>query len=533
MQPSPTPRPLRDASTEHGAPSASANGVTDPVQGQFDLVAPSAGVLMESLRATGYSLPDAVSDLIDNSIAAGAKRIWLNFYWAGRESWASILDDGAGMSEAELVSAMRIGSRSPREEREPSDLGRFGLGLKTASISQARSVTVATRAKGKLKTHARRWDLDHLAVTDEWQLLNVPVADIEGGSVDHFLRLKQGTLVVWNKLDRMVGEVEANDALAKRQFHNALRQMEQHIAMVFHRLMTGSRRVSIELNGQVVTPWDPFLGDETATQKLPSETLGPSDSGIRVTPFVLPHQSRLSDEQHRAAAGPAGWNAQQGFYIYRNRRLLLAGDWLGLGFIKEEHYKLARIQLDLSNSDDHSWEIDVRKSKARPPLRYRDDLRRIAQVTRKRAVDVYRHRGKTIARTNTKNQALVWQRRVRRNKVFYEINREHPLVKETLDSQPKDTGSIRRVLRLVEEYVPVQQIWVDLAEGDETKSQPFESAAAKEITEIIRALYLLFLGSGLNHNQALERLGSTEAIGERFELIESAVSALLEEKVIE
>ena len=143
----------------------------------FDLVAPRADALMESLRATGYSLPDAVSDLIDNSITAGARNIWLHFQWAGTDSWVSILDDGCGMSEPALIDAMRIGSRSPREAREPSDLGRYGLGLKTASISQARSLTVATRIAGRTGTSAKRWDLDHLASTGDWQLLNVPIED--------------------------------------------------------------------------------------------------------------------------------------------------------------------------------------------------------------------------------------------------------------------------------------------------------------------------------------------------------------------
>ena len=113
-------------------------------QASFDVVAPKADVLMESLRATGYSLPDAICDLIDNSITAGARNVWLDLHWAGVDSWVSILDDGSGMAELSLIDAMRIGSKSPQEQREPSDLGRYGLGLKTASISQARSLTVAT-----------------------------------------------------------------------------------------------------------------------------------------------------------------------------------------------------------------------------------------------------------------------------------------------------------------------------------------------------------------------------------------------------
>ena len=499
----------------------------------YDVVAPRADALMESLRATGYSLPDAVSDLIDNSITAGARNIWLHFHWAGADSWASILDDGSGMSESELIDAMRIGSRSPMETRGPSDLGRYGLGLKTASISQARSLTVVTHTAGGHGMHTRRWDLDHLASSGDWQLLNVPVETVAGDEADRLTQLEHGTLVVWANLDRLVGDVGVDNARARQQFHDALRGVEEHVAMVFHRFMAERNSVSIRINDQLIKPWDPFLADEAATQRLPSETLGPSDSGITITPFVLPHHSRLSGEIHRAAAGPAGWNAQQGFYVYRNRRLLMSGDWLGLGFMKEEHYKLARIQLDLSNSSDHEWEIDVRKSRARPPLPHRDYLRRIAQVVRKRAVTVYRHRGKTTARSVRSSPVFVWKRQVKRNRVSYVINREHPLVRDALGVGATDSKRLQQILRLVEEYVPVQQIWVDMADGDESQSQPFESAQEREIVGLIRALYSAFVNAGLSHREALGRLGSTEAIGERFELVEPTVDALLKETAVE
>ena len=501
--------------------------------GSFDLVAPKADVLMESLRATGYSLPDAVCDLIDNSITAGARNIWLNFHWAGADSWASFLDDGSGMTEPELIDAMRIGSRSPRESRDLSDLGRYGLGLKTASISQARSLTVATHTAEEREIHTRRWDLDHLASSGEWQLLNVPVESVTEEEFDRLTELEHGTLVVWAKLDRLVGDVGNDNTKARRQFHDALRGVEEHVAMVFHRFMVGRYSVSIHINEQPIRPWDPFLADEDATQRLSSETLGSSDSGITITPFVLPHHSRLSGERHRAAAGPAGWNAQQGFYVYRNRRLLLPGDWLGLGFMKEEHYKLARIQIDLSNSSDHEWEIDVRKSRARPPLLYRDDLRRIAKVVRKRAVTVYRHRGKTIARSVRNSPVFVWNRQVKRSRVSYVINREHPFVRDALEADFTDSRRLQQILRLVEEYVPVQQIWVDMAEGDESQSQPFDSAQEREIIGMIRAFYSAFINAGLSHEEVLERLGATEAIGERFELVEPTVDALLKERVDE
>ena len=376
---------------------------------------------------------------------------------------------------------------------------------------------------------ARRWDLDHLEATGDWQLLNVP-AEVIGDGVEQLSQLKHGTLVVWNKLDRVVGDSKADNMRARRQFLNALRTVEGHVGMVFHRFMTQRNSIKIWLNGQMIKSWDPFLTDEPATQRLPVETLGPVDAEITVTPYVLPHHSHLTADNHRAAGGPSGWNAHQGFYVYRNHRLLLPGDWLGLGFLKEEHYKLARIQVDLPNSFDHQWRIDVRKSHAEPPLPYRDDLRRIAQVTRKRAVTVYRHRGKTIARGVRKSPVFVWQRHVKAKRVSYVVNREHPLIRHALAANAIVAQDLHRILRLIEEYVPVQQIWVDMAEGDESQSSPFESAAEQEIVELIRALYYALIKTGLTHNEAIERLVTTEAIGEHYELVEPTVESLLRDR---
>jgi hypothetical protein len=139
---------------------------------EFDDVAPDASAMIESMRAYGYTLPAAIADLIDNSIAARCFNVWIHFHWAGADSWVTITDDGQGMTDVELRDAMRLGSWSPLEERAPSDLGRFGLGLKTASLSQCRRLTVVSR-RAEHEEFVRRWDLDHLARADVqgWQLL--------------------------------------------------------------------------------------------------------------------------------------------------------------------------------------------------------------------------------------------------------------------------------------------------------------------------------------------------------------------------
>src|SRR5947209_1369949 len=99
---------------------------------------PEASSMIETFRAIGYSIQSAVADIVDNSISAGAKNIRINFEWKGANTWLAIKDDGIGMDNDELIQAMKPGSRNPNEERSAKDLGRFGLGLKTASFSQCR-----------------------------------------------------------------------------------------------------------------------------------------------------------------------------------------------------------------------------------------------------------------------------------------------------------------------------------------------------------------------------------------------------------
>jgi len=202
--------------------------------------------------------------------------------------------------------------------------------------------------------------------------------------------------------------------------------------MVFHQLMSGNKRVTILLNENIVEPWDPFLAREPATQILPESKLTLRGECVEVQPYILPHHSKLSKSKHDEAGGLNGWNAHQGFYVYRNRRLLVAGEWLGFGWAKEEHYKLARIRVEIPNELDHDWGIDVTKSRARPPISLRDELRSIGERARKEARRVYTYRGARLAPRAEQERMLLWEPIARHNKTFYRLNRDHPLLRQAL-----------------------------------------------------------------------------------------------------
>jgi hypothetical protein len=470
--------------------------------------------MIESMRAFGYSLPDAIADLIDNSITAGASLVEITLHWNGADSWIRILDDGVGMDAGTLTAAMRLGSRNPKETRDPHDLGRFGLGLKTAAFSQASALTVVSRVE-RSALELRSWDLEHIGRTGSWSLIfeetpgDRPAIEALGtGSI--------GTAVLLKRLDRLVGGPDVRDERAKSHFLRLSEAVERHLGTVFHRFLESG--LTIRVNDRPLQAWDPFLATDPATQVLPGERLPFAGELVEVQPYVLPHHSRLSTEAHRAAAGTRGWNQHQGFYVYRARRLLVAGDWLGLPFQKEEHYKLARIRIDLSNAMDRQWQIDVRKATARIPRDLRDELKRIAEATRSRAAEAYRYRGRRIARQANVDRSFVWSTRVSRGAVEYRIDREHPLIGQALEEAGEGRPALELALRVVEETLPVQAIVMEAREHPDGDREPF-AGREREVKGILRKAFDILVEHGAVPEDALSLLAAMEPFDSHPELV--------------
>ena len=480
----------------------------------YDLVEPNPAALIESLRAFGYTPETAIADLVDNAITASSSEVRINFFWRGSKSLISIVDDGHGMDEDTLVNAMRAGSRSPKDTREPQDLGRFGLGLKTASFSQCRSLTVASKTSGG-PLSVRRWDLDEVEATREWRLLRSSTPD--AAAVLDILRSQEtGTAVIWENLDRMVGDPPSDDEKAERHFFNIADSISAHLSLTFHRLMSPSLKLFV--SGYPVKRWDPFLEGNTSRQVLGTERLEISESIVTVDPFVLPHRSKLFQADFELAGGSRGWNDLQGFYVYRCGRLLVAGDWLGLRLTKEEHYKLARIRVDIDNDMDELWQIDVRKSIAIPPLAIRNELKRIATYTRQRAAEVYRHRGKAITTLSERGISNVWSQKFKNGKIFYRINENHAAVVNVI-SNPTPRN-VRTLIRLVEETVPIPLIMITAAENPESHSAPLEGSTPKQVADLAIDVFQALIARGASKASATDEILTTEPFNMYPELIE-------------
>lgn len=478
---------------------------------------PRAGAMVEALRGLGYNTATALADIIDNSISAGANTVHVRFDWDADKTRIYVLDNGRGMSSSDLDAAMRLGERNPLDERNTDDLGRFGLGLKTASFSQCRRLTVGTINDGGLE--CLRWDLDVLSAStdDGWHLLE---GTHHGSEVfmQPLVDAGNGTLVLWEVLDRIV-----TSGFKVQDFLDLASQVNQHLGMIFHRFIS-TKRLRILFNDLPVKSWDPFLTGHISKAWSPPSVVCPLMKSVTAQCHVLPHRDRLSEREHTNAAGPEGWTAQQGFYVYRNERLLVAGSWLGLGagraWTKDEAHRLARIRLDIPNTADADWKIDIRKSTAKPPLAIRPWLIRLAEEARSRARRAFAHRGRPVGAVQGASILEAWRADKFSGGTRYRIDLEHPATRAVLDDAGALLPQIKAMLRVIEETVPVQRIWVDTAEDKETPRVGFTGEATDEVASILRVMYgNLVQRKGYSPKNARESLLRTEPFHNFPELI--------------
>ncbi len=422
-------------------------------------VLPDPVSLIESMRAVGYTVEAAIADLIDNSISAGGTAITVEYDASPNDAYVAILDNGSGMTPSELTEAMRHG-KNPTERRDPSDLGRFGLGLKTASLSQCRKLTVIAKKDGV--TCARRWDLDVVQQEERWVVVVPEESDYEALPLARNLEaLASGTLVVWQNLDRLVaGAIDPQAEMTLR-----LESLRNHLALVFHRFTTKESDfdlVEISLNGLKLPQRDPFLKANHYRQPLEGQVINHPSGQVKIAPYILPPISHLTTEEIELSGGKQGLRNSQGFYVYRGRRLVIWGTWFRL-VPKDEFFKLSRIQVDIPNSFDELWALDIKKSAAYPPDIIRNRLKELIPyfaVTSKR----------TITYPGRKSSSLgimpIWNRIEPSHGVYrYAIDVEHPLIKEIQESlDQKEKRLLDSLFAIIETALPIDAIYADMCE---------------------------------------------------------------------
>jgi len=346
---------------------------------------PNPNKTLEALRNLDYSLQTAIADLIDNSISANSRniRIKLAFLPSKREWHFSIIDDGNGMDLSTLREAMRIGSEMPVGNRK---LGKFGMGLKTASLSQSRIFTVMTRKDKAGQLQGAQWNLDNIEKSNKWEFYEIEKKSLEKLLNENgYDRNALGTIVVWEKMDKLDKEYSAEqrgmklDQKAQEKAVKLMAEVELYIGLVFYRyLLSGARQVvNIYFNDNKVGAIDPFAQSEQHTEVVqlgdsidtfyPLETkVEKSSAPIKINAFILPKKEDFSSPDAWTKTGLGEWNRSQGYYIFREDRLINYGTWLRTRQA-DEHTKLARIAIDIPREYDDLIGLNVQKKSVRLP----------------------------------------------------------------------------------------------------------------------------------------------------------------------
>ncbi|KML03179.1 ATP-binding protein [Rossellomorea marisflavi] len=427
-----------------------------------EIVDPYVGNFVKSLREIGYTFEVAVADVLDNSITAYANNINI-LVLPDPEKIFMMLDDGVGMSEGELINSMRLAANDPDLIREEHDLGKFGLGLKTASFSQCKKLTVISKKNNNICI--KQWDLDFISKENKWLLITPELEDYSDYPLfSDLFEQDSGTLVIWENID----------SFSTEELTTKIYDLKNHLSLVFHNFMEGKapnkQKINITVNMDPIKPFNPFNPNHKATQELEVEKITFKNAIIKVQPFILPHHSKLSQQEFDRYATPQGYTQSQGFYLYRGNRLLIHGTWWGMHKMRDAH-RLVRIKIDIPNSQDAEWGIDIKKSTAKPVLQIKNDLKRIIHQVTIKGSRPYTGRGRII-----KDSTIIrfWNLEARPEGQKFVLNRQNPILKDLLDNLDVEKVKLLNLFLMgVEGYLPLDTITAQLySKPHELRQEP-------------------------------------------------------------
>ena len=456
---------------------------------------PIASSLMATARSFGnYDLASALADLIDNSIKANSSTISINFHPEESDVIVRIRDNGCGMSKDELITAMRPASANPEDSREPSDLGRFGWGMKSASLSQARILTVISWTEKDFT--AAIWNIDDI---DDWsmELLTGVKAKMLLNSAS---TSSSGTEVVWKNCDRLLDLRLA--ATIDEQLNDKISHAQKQLSLIFHRYLSGEARkgFNIEMQGYSLSPTDPFMSLHPATQKIDEEFIKlRGKEKILIQPFIIPHFSKLTVQEKEILGGDEGLMRNQGFYVYRNKRLIIYGTWFRL-VPHGELSQLTRVRIDLPNTQDQDWKITLDKSDAQLPVVLRSRLKEFVKKFARRSFKAHRKTGVDLS-ISDKHKA-VWKRIVQNGRIKYLINREHPLIVQ-LTAEVENKIISAEAMNLIESCLPIESFSKD---QESIESEQVQSITDPEAFNFLIDAYFLACVSQVDEHPTLKEV---------------------------
>ena len=472
---------------------------------------PSPSSMLGSLRSIGYNLKTALADVLDNSIAAGASNIEIvnNDLNSGANNleWVAIVDDGNGMTRDGIADAFTLGGKGVDAIRSETDLGRFGLGLKTASFSQCKRLTVISKTENT-ELASLVFDIDYIG-QNGWKVFDSAnsetlIKNVRGRLKNPtFFQEEAWTVVLWENLDK----IEVNNY---QSYYRQIENVIEHFSLVFHKF---ENSINISVNNTDVEFWNPYEGATSTSEiEIPFDSEG---NKFKFKGHVLRHRSEFKNEnQYKLQSKIGTFFHNQGIFVYRNKRLIYRGGWLGL-FNREHHYILARVEIDLSNSNesDSSWDVNISKSSVRIPKFAESSLRPECSLILSQANDTFRFHGgikKHRIRKKVTEQKMepIWNFGSKGNKTgvkeFYSINKDHALYKDLLVSLDDiQQEKFSHLINYVESYLPVDNIFA--RKSAEEVEQPYHED--EELREKFEELFQKFVQeSKLDEKQAFEAL---------------------------
>lgn len=295
-------------------------------------------------------------------------------------------------------------------------------------------------------------------ILDEDEILQLP-------HVEELLKYDSGTVVIWQNLDRLkTGEINFDQALGRK-----IDVVREHLSLVYHRYLSGEvglKKIEIQINNIKIEPIDPFLSSKSV-QAMDDEILIVRGKHIEVRPYILPHISKMTSDEIKMLGGKEGLRKHQGFYVYRNKRLLVWGTWFRM-MRQGEMSKLARIRVDIPNDLDDLWTLDIKKSSAIPPEEVRNNLKRVIERLAEKSKRTWTYRGK---REMDDSVIHVWNRyRTRNGGFMYEINRDYPLLVEIQNESTEIARRLLLLMKQIEENIPLNSLYLDLTNDEKSKT---------------------------------------------------------------
>jgi hypothetical protein len=341
------------------------------VERQFDREnPPNASILMQSMRHLGYNNFSAIADLVDNSIDAEASTVAVSVDRDKGDWIISILDDGHGMDELTLDEALKLGSDT--ERNAASDLGLYGMGLVTASISIGRQLEVITRTKNGPSLISVT-DLDVIEEQNAFvkHLAGATESDVgrfEQSLAKHGLPLDSGTMVTISKSDGVT-------------YHSTapfVKNLRKHLAQTFRHYLSAQKTMFVD--GELLQPLDPLCLDLPETQVFSDDVYDFTVKGhgeervekFRLKVVVLPDFEAEGNRDR-------GFDLKgQGFYVLRNNREIAEAQTLGL-FVRHNEFNLFRAELSVPATMDEVLGVNFTKREVHPNQAFADKLREVTK----------------------------------------------------------------------------------------------------------------------------------------------------------